>query len=180
MKNRIKLVLLLFVISIVGISCASQTGARDVYAGVADVFILRQDKTLWGAGYNYPDQLGGDIRIARINDEKGNPFQAVQSVAVGESHTVILKDDGTIWGAGDSRFGELGQNGGRFEVFTQLKTGSDPISGVKAVTAGNNSTFVVAGDGSLLTSGFNYSVNWVWETGISNPLLPKLKAPGKR
>ena len=161
MKNTTKLILILFVISIIGSGCKSQAGTRDVFAGVADVFILRQDNTLWGAGYNSPDLFGsggsgGDIRITRINDEKGDPFSKVKSVAVGERHTVILKEDGTLWGAGDSRFGELGLQGGKLDVFTQLKAGADPINKVKAVTAGNNSTFVIAGDGSLLASGFNY------------------------
>ena len=161
MKNTAKLIVLVSFIAIMGTGCQSQAGIRDVFAGVSDVFILMKDKTLWGAGYNRPDQFGlggaaGDPRITRINDETGNPFSRIKSVAVGENHTVILKEDGTLWGAGDSTFGELGLGGGRLEVFTQLSAGAAPLSDVKAVAAGNNSTFVVAGDGSLLTSGYNY------------------------
>jgi len=175
MKNISKLILFLSVISILGMGCKSQASTidpgsvRDVFAGAAGVFILREDNTLWGAGYNRSDQFGlldtaADHRITRINDENGLPVSGVKYAAAGESHTVILKEDGTLWGAGDSSFGELGLGGGRLRVFTQLRTGGSSIKGVKAVAAGNNSTFFIDNNGSLWTSGFNY----YGELGLGN------------
>ena len=173
MKNITRLILFLAVISILGTGCKSQaktteTGSiRDIFAGVSDVYILKDDNTLWGAGFKRSDLSGasaGEPRIVRINDESGAAFSGVKSVAAGENHTVILKEDGTIWGAGDSTFGELGLKGGKLEVFTQLKAGAGPISGVKAVAAGNNSTFIIAGDSTLWASGYNY----YGELGLGN------------
>ena len=134
---------------------------RDIFAGVSDLFILQDDNTLWGAGYHRSDRFGfsdtsGDLRIARINDETGNPFFGVKYVAAGEKHAVILKEDGTIWGAGDSSFGELGFGGGNLMAFTELGSGKSPIGGVKTIAAGNNSTLYIDSDGSLWVSGFNY------------------------
>jgi len=176
MKNITRIILFLFAISILGTGCKSQantrdTGSiRDIFAGTAGVFILKEDNTLWGVGYNRSDQFGfagattQDPQIARINDESGAPFLGVKSVAAGENHTVILKDDGTIWGAGDSTFGELGLGGGNLGVFTQLQAENSPISGVKAIAAGNNSTFYIDSSGSLWAAGYNY----YGELGLGN------------
>ncbi|MCL2129855.1 MAG: hypothetical protein FWH35_05825 [Treponema sp.] len=163
MKNIAKLILLFTAGAIFLIGCKSQpaSGIRDIYAGVADVYILREDYTLWGAGYNRSGQFGsgvpgGEPGITLINDDAGEPFSDIMSVAAGENHAVILKTDGTLWGAGDSSFGELGLGGGRLGVFTRLKAGAAAIEGVKTIAAGNNSTFYIDKDGSLWASGYNY------------------------
>ena len=172
MKNSTRLAFLTIILA-VGSGCKTQPAVtdfpdhiRDIYAGVANMFILRDDNTLWGLGYNRSDQLGlgagvqgddsGAPQFTRINDDTGAPFSGVQSVAAGENHTLILKDDGTLWGAGDSTNGELGMGGGKLQVFTQLKAGGSPLSGVKALAAGNNTSFFIASDGSLWASGYNY------------------------
>ena len=144
---------------------AETGGIRDIFAGVANVFILKSDTSLWAAGYNRSDQFGmasadksfsaGDIRIMEIMDDTGGPFPGAKSVAAGENHTVILKEDGTLWGAGDSSNGELGLKG-ILRVFTQLKAADAPISGVKALAAGNNTSFFIDSSGSLWASGYNY------------------------
>jgi len=58
----------------------------------------------------------------------------------------------------------LGQDGGRLLVFTRLKASGSPISGAKALTVGNNSTFYVDSGGSLWTAGHNY----YGELGLGN------------
>ena len=190
MKNIAKLTLLLFILMLAA-GCKSKPPAtespekiRDIFAGVAGVFILLDDNTLLGAGYNRSGQLGlgkvtqselfqgeapqaaalGQPLIATITDERGAPFSGVKSVAAGENHTVILKDDGTLWGACDSSFGELGLESGRLLVFTQLKAGNSPISGVKALAVGNNSSFFISSDDNLWATGYNY----YGELGLGN------------
>jgi alpha-tubulin suppressor-like RCC1 family protein len=169
---------MLFMVFVLEAGCRSSAtpgsagSIRDIFAGVADVFILREDGTLWAAGYNRSGQLGSgeapsspDVRIVRINDGQGNPLGGVKTIAAGENHTVILKEDGTLWGAGSSPYGELGQGAdSRLAVFTQLQAGSAPLGGVKAAAAGNNSTFFIGGDGSLWAAGYNY----YGELGLGN------------
>jgi alpha-tubulin suppressor-like RCC1 family protein len=156
----------LFIFLGLGTGCKSKPASagagpvRDIFAGVSNVFILKEDNTLWGAGYNRFNQLGSGsaagVTITRINDENGNPFSGIRNIAAGENHTVILKNDGTLWGAGDSQSGELGQQTAQFQTFTQLKTGDTPLSGVKELAAGSNSTMFIQSDGSLWVSGSNY------------------------
>ena len=185
MKNIAKLTLVL-ILSVLAAGCKSKPATvdttgniRDIFAGVADVFMLMDDGTLWGAGYNRSGQLGlgqitpgeiilgdalGDPLIALINDDTGAPISGVRFVAAGENHTVILKEDGSLWGAGDSTHGELGLDGEKLLFFTQLKAENTPLSGVKTLAAGNNSTFYISGDGSLWTAGYNY----YGELGLGN------------
>ena len=148
---------------------------RDIFAGVSNVFILREDGTLWSAGYNRSGQLGlgepkspvleqntseDDVSWGIVQTGEGDNFLGVKYVAAGEYHTVILKDDGTLWAAGESPFGELGlgSNGpSRLSTFTPLNdSGGTAITGVQSVCAGNNSTFFIKNDGTLWAAGYNY------------------------
>ncbi|MCL2373873.1 MAG: hypothetical protein FWC65_01350 [Treponema sp.] len=149
----------------------------DVFAGVADVFFLRADDTLWATGYNHEGQLGvGHITqrgiipagetpsLARIYGDAGEPFSGARFVAAGENHAVILRNDGSIWGAGDSSRGELGMQGGQHLVFVRLNMAGAPPSGATAIAAGNNSTFFISTDNSLWAAGFNH----FGELGLGN------------
>ncbi|MCL2380591.1 MAG: hypothetical protein FWC64_03235 [Treponema sp.] len=150
--------------------------ALDVFAGVADVLILRGDGSLWAAGNNQSGQLGvghsaqrgiagGDVpALSRVYDDEGAPFLGARFAAFGENHAVILREDGTLWGAGDSSFGELGLRGGRLLLFTRLNAGGVPVSGARAVAAGSNSTFFIDGEDSLWAAGFNF----YGELGVGN------------
>ena len=185
--NTLKLTSLLLVIFVAGSGCRTEPATVDtaerfqgVFAGAADVFIIREDNSLWGAGSNHAGQLGlgqatrrelladgaqgGEPFSGRIYDDTGAPFSGVRYIAAGEGHSVILRNDGSLWGAGDSSFGELGLDGGSLSTFTRLSADGAPISGVSAVSAGNNSSFFISGDNSLWAAGFNNS----GELGLGN------------
>ena len=190
MKNAIKPVLFSLAIFLLITACKSQPAAgngikiRDIFAGASNVFILRDDDTLWAAGYNRSDQFGlgntssdnnsggtntggantSGAYFVSINDDTGTPFSGVETVSAGENHTVILKNDGTLWGAGDSSRGELGLGIGKYPVFTRLTSKDGPVTGVKAAAVGNNSTFFIGSDNSLWATGFNY----YGELGVGN------------
>jgi len=175
MKNITRFFLFLTVIFLLATGCKSQPAAaggdniQDIFAGAANVFILRDDNSLWAAGYNRSLQFGlgaaaSGVSFTCINDDSGAPFSGARTVSAGENHTVILKDDGTLWGAGDASHGELGMGVGKYEVFTQLKNGSTPLSGIKAVVAGNNSTFFIDSGGELWAAGYNH----YGELGVRN------------
>ena len=194
MKNMIKLALLFAAIFALCTGCKSKPavaeseGIRDIFAGVANVFIVRSDDSLWAAGYNRSGQFGmadadkafaaGDLRIAAINDDAGAPFSGVVSVAAGENHTVILKDDGSLWGAGDSSNGELGLKG-VLAVFTRLNAAGAPVSGAKAIAAGNNTSFFIDSDGSLWASGYNYYGELGFGHRNPQPSFSKVESAGQ-
>ena len=185
MKNKARFAVVVLVFAAL-IGCRSQSAVDvpserilDVFAGASDVFILWEDRTLWGAGFNHAGQLGlgqipqrGIMRddasgvpvSGRIYDDTGAPFSGVRYAAIGESHSVILREDGTLWGAGASASGELGLEGESLLVFTRLKADGVPLSGVSAAAAGSNSTFFICTDNSLWAAGFNH----YGELGLGN------------
>ncbi|MDR0720617.1 MAG: hypothetical protein LBF78_13345 [Treponema sp.] len=156
---------LFFIFLLIGESCKTTppddgpAGVLDIFPGVADVFILREDGSLWNVGYNQAliSGIGGASGAAPGLSEAmqgGVPFTGAKAAASGETHRVILKDDGSLWGQGKSVYGELGLGGGgqgRLDDFTSLGIGD-----VKSLVCGNNSTFVIKNDGTLWASGYNY------------------------
>ena len=71
---------------------------KSIYRGGYHSFILKNDDTLWGCGYNGYSQLGlGDANDRTTFTQITNN---VKSVYCGESHTLILKNDNTLWGCG--------------------------------------------------------------------------------
>ena len=161
--NRNFLLLLILPVLSFAVSCKgtpepAAAGAKGIFAGVGNVFIIADDGSLWSAGFNQSGQLGldpgaGAKGLVQLKHE-GQPFTGILSVAAGENHTVIVKDDGTLWGVGESLYGELAQGGDGKAKLTGL-TKLD-ITGVKFAAAGNNSTFVIKDDGTLWAAGFNY------------------------
>ncbi|MCL2602260.1 MAG: hypothetical protein FWD91_05545, partial [Treponema sp.] len=139
-----------------------------VFAGAANVFIVRANGSILAAGDNHAGQLGSasntsqgaaeqDRRAAftAVYGDTNAPFTDAVAVAAGESHAVIMRQDGSLWGAGSSAFGELGRQGGNLAAFTRLSAAGTPISNATAVAAGNNSTFFIDTDNRLWASGSN-------------------------
>ena len=193
MKKRVPMrtIVLLIAFALAAAGCRTQPAldpeerVLDVFAGAANVFILRADASILAAGDNHAGQLGSgeigrrDLAIEQIAgqargrhlapavtgvfDSTGAPFAFARAAAAGESHALILREDGTLWGAGGSAFGELGRQGGNLPAFTQLTAAGAPVSGVSSAAAGNNSSFFIR-EGSLWATGFNH----YGELGLGN------------
>ena len=94
-------------------------GGGDVYA----VFI-REDGTLWGAGWNNYGQLGtGDAENKYTLTQIGTDSDWVWVSKNNLYYTFAIKKDGTLWGTGENHGGELvlGDNIQR-NSFTQIGT----------------------------------------------------------
>ena len=123
---------------------------KSVYCGDYHTFILKNDGTLWGCGYNRYGQLGlGDTNnrttftiISNVND--------VKSVYCGEDCTLMLKNDGTLWGTGYNNNGKLGL-GDTTNRYTFTKITND----VKSASCGYYHTFMLKNDGTLWGCGEN-------------------------
>ena len=102
---------------------------KEIYCGYNHTFILENDGTLWGCGYNANGELGlGDTTNRYTFTEVTTNADDVKEIYCGQNHTVILKNDGTLWGSGrndDSQLG-LGDTNHRY-TFTQVTTNTDNI-----------------------------------------------------
>ena len=127
---------------------------KEIYCGAHHNFILKNDGTLWGCGYNDAGQLG------LVNTTNRTTFTQVttnaddiKSVYCGSGYTLILKNDGTLWGCGYNEYGQLGLGDTiSRNTFTQVTTNTDDI---KSVYCGMNHTLILENDGTLWSCGDN-------------------------
>ena len=82
---------------------------KSVYCGNHHTFILKNDDTLWGCGWNNYGQLG-----LENNSNKTTFIQIttntndIKQIYCGFDYTFILKNDDTLWSTGRNNCGQLG------------------------------------------------------------------------
>ena len=80
---------------------------KEIYCGYNHTFILKNNGTLWGTGYNnYGGRLGlGDINNRNTFTQVTTNADDIKKIYCGYYHTLILKNDGTLWGCGRNKIG---------------------------------------------------------------------------
>ena len=123
---------------------------KQVVCGGYHTFILKNNGSLWGCGYNNNGQLGlGDTssrnRFTQVTND-------VKQVACGDIHTIIVKTDGSAWACGSNQRGQLGLGfSGAYTTITQI------TNDVKQAVCGHNYTFILKNGGSVWACGSNDS-----------------------
>ena len=102
---------------------------KEIYCGYYHTFILENDGTLWGCGWNANGQLGlGDGYNRTTFTQVTINADNIKQIYCGHGHTLILKNDGTLWGTGLNNEGELGLGDTNSRTtFTQITTNADDI-----------------------------------------------------
>ena len=127
---------------------ANTDNIKSVYCGGYQTFILKNDGTLWGAGWNRFGELGLGYAyptytftqvITNAND--------IKQVYCDDYHTFILKNDGTLWSTGYNEYGQLGLgDSANRTTFTQVTTNADNI---KSVYCDGYHTLILKNDGTF-------------------------------
>ena len=127
---------------------------KSVYCGGEYAFILKNDGTLWGTGYNASGQLGlGDGANRSTFTQITTNTDDIRSVYCGNDYTYILENDGTLWSCGYNGYGQLGLGDTtNRKTFTQITTNVDDI---KQVYCGWAHTLILKNDGTLWNAGYN-------------------------
>ena len=127
---------------------------KSVYCGADHSFILKNDGTLWGCGYNGYGNLGLEDNTHRYTfTQITTNADDIKLVYCGAYHTFILKNDGTIWSCGWNNAGQLGLgNYTDRNTFTKITTNANDI---KLVYCGRYHTFILKNDGTLWGCGAN-------------------------
>ena len=125
------------------------TGIKDIASGndAAHMLFLKNDNTVWAAGYNSRGQIG--------NGDPGgdNVLTAVKimtdgrTLAIGSYNSFIVKTDNSLWAFGDND-GKLG-DGTKTDRGSPVKI----MDNVKAVAAGGRQTLILKTDNSLWGTG---------------------------
>jgi alpha-tubulin suppressor-like RCC1 family protein len=121
---------------------------KAIAAGHLHSLMLKQDNTLWGAGFNIEGQLGNGF------ETKFSPVQImgnVRAMAAGQGHTLILKQDYTLWVSGQGAYGQLGTgNPNEQHGFVQVMT--DVIS----LAAGYSCSLIIKPGNTAWGVGYNF------------------------
>jgi alpha-tubulin suppressor-like RCC1 family protein len=121
---------------------------QDVDVGYGFGMIIKEDRTLWGYGYNPYIRLG-DVATVQA-DTPVLVTTEVKSVSTGNLHSLILKTDGTLWACGSNSSGQLGDG-----TTTNRSVPVQVMTGVKSMSAGYNFSLILKNDGTLWACGSN-------------------------
>ena len=127
---------------------------KEIYCGWRHTFILKNDGTLWGCGYNQYGNLGlGNTTNRTTFTQIITNTDDIKEIYCGGYQTFILKNDNTLWSVGYNEFGQLGlgDTTNRY-TFTQVTTNTDNI---KSVHCGCHHTFILENDSTLWGCGRN-------------------------
>ena len=127
---------------------------KSVYCTGGNTFILKNDGTLWGCGWNGYGSLGlGDTTKRGTFTQITTNVDDIKEIYCGFYHTFILKNDGTLWGCGWNANGQLGLGDGyNRTTFTQVTINADNI---KQIYCGHGHTLILKNDGTLWGTGLN-------------------------
>ena len=133
---------------------ANADNIKSVYCGAEQTFILKNDGTLWGCGYNGYGQLClGDTTYRSTFKQITTNANNIKSIYCGYYYILIVKNDDTLWGCGDNRFGQLdlGDTKDR-TTFTQSAVN---IHDMKSIYCGSSYVLMLKSDGTLWGCGWN-------------------------
>jgi alpha-tubulin suppressor-like RCC1 family protein len=139
----------------------SDSDWKEISAGGSASIAIKEDGTLWAAGWNGSGMLGnGTTATSSVFIQSGTDTDW-KFVSVGLLHSVGLKIDGTLWTWGRGADGETGDG-----LFTVNTTSPNKISNEiwKNISASNYYCMAIREDGEL----WGWGKNQVGEIGIGN------------
>jgi hypothetical protein len=118
---------------------------------------VKNDGSVWSWGNNTKGQLGDGSGIDNPTPAMISGLTGITEVSCGRDHSLALKNDGTVWCWGDNFYGQIG-------VMTDsigdcacqvIPTQLAGLTGVIAVSAGDNFSLALKNDGTVWAWGGN-------------------------
>lgn len=138
-----------------------------VVAGTNFSLALKNDGTVWGWGLNENRQLSNynesykDSPV-QIQIKTGGKLKALDNItyiAVGAGHSLAVTKDGNVYAWGLNRNGQLGSGAGNKLTSANptlvVTEDNSPLTGIKAVAAGNYFSYAIDNNGSVWGWGDN-------------------------
>ena len=128
-----------------------ESGAVYVSAGYHHTAVLKDDGSLWAAGYNQFGSVGDGTNVHKTSFVKViDGF--VADVDAGRHHTMVIKTDGSLWATGYNNQGQLGDG-----TVTNRNKYVQVIDGLVMDVSAGGADFTIAlmSDGSVMGVGLN-------------------------
>jgi alpha-tubulin suppressor-like RCC1 family protein len=135
------------------------TGVVEITCDRDGTLALKSDGTVWGWGFDGYGELGDNSRVNKLvpvqmlNPAGNAPLTGVASVSGGGTFTLMLMSNGTVLAAGYDTYGDLGDNNPPSSKLLPVSVAG--LSGVKAVSAGYDSSLALKNDGTVWSWGRN-------------------------
>ena len=145
------------------------TNVSQSFAGMYaynNTVYIKNDKTLWGMGYNESGQLG-EATLGTVVSSSIQLDTNVVQASVGENHIIYLKSNGNLYARGYNGYGQLGTGD-----YNNQYTASLVDTNVVYCAAQALSTYYIKNDGTLYGMGWNGSGQLGIGGDHSNQLVP--------
>lgn len=169
---------------VVDINGSPLTDVVAIAAGGYHGLALKSDGTVWTFGYNVHGELGIGAEsgtgvtylnyASQVVDANSSPIEGIIQIEAGPYHSLALTSDGKIYAWGLGNYGRLG-SGGKGNKYGAIvvkdSTGSNNLTGIKAIGVGSFHSMAVASDGTVYTWGRN-NKGQLGNNTVTDSLLP--------
>lgn len=134
--------------------------------------MLKQDSSLWVAGYNVTGAYGNHGSNILNPTQWGTDKDWIMVKSCGGSNTICMKSDSSLWVCGSNYWGQLGiidTCAGNYCSYQQLLTG---VEDIKKISSKARFVTVLRNDGNLLGWGENH--HGELGNGFTNTPLPTI------
>jgi len=136
----------------------SISGITAISDGGYHCLALKNDGTVFAWGSNFSGQLGIGSKIASNVPVQVSGLSGAIGVATGFSHSLAVKNDGTVVSWGSNSVGQLGNGviaGISFFLDQTTPIPVNDLTGITAVSVGNNHSVAVKNNGTAFAWGSN-------------------------
>ncbi len=134
------------------------SNVKEITNGLEHVVFIKDDGTVWTWGLNDKGQLGNNAKIddktVTTTPVKALGINNVKDVSAGYYYSLALKNDGSVWKWGEEYYTIPNMPG----VYSRLVSAPEQIgglSGIIAISSGNNFYIALKDDGSVWGWGYN-------------------------
>jgi alpha-tubulin suppressor-like RCC1 family protein len=146
------------------VRAGSLTNVVSVASGDLHSLAVKSDGTVWAWGYNGDGELGDSTNVGKLTPVQVSNFTGGVAVGAGSAHSFAVKSDNSLYAWGSNSNGQLGNGSTVTNSLLPVAssacgpatfTGAGKSSVAARLSATQNYSLAVKGDGTVVSSGEN-------------------------